>query len=154
MTLWDWAADAYAKPGAEDACLELQDGYDQNVCYLLWAAWAAGEGRLLDAETLEAGADAARAWDGVATTPLRAIRRDLNKPIPDMDDAAREALREAVKAAELQAERALMADLEALAPQAGGAPRSLEAGLVEAARVWARFTPRVQLQTLAAALSA
>ncbi|OZA82811.1 MAG: TIGR02444 family protein, partial [Caulobacter sp. 39-67-4] len=43
MTLWDWALQVYARQDVADACLSLQDAHGQNVPYLLWAAWAAGE---------------------------------------------------------------------------------------------------------------
>jgi uncharacterized protein (TIGR02444 family) len=152
--LWDWAAKAYAADGVEAACLELQDGYDQNIPYLLWAAWAAVEGRRLDGEALEAGADCARAWDAAATGALRALRRTLKKPIPDMDDAGREAVRAQVKAAELEAERRLLDQLETLAPAGTEAPLPLLTALVEAARAWSKTVPRAQLQTLTAKLSA
>jgi len=152
--LWDWAVAAYAKPGAQAACLNLQDGHDQNVPYLLWAAWAAQTGRRLDTETLEAGVDTARAWEGAAIRPLRAIRTTLKKPIPDLDDAAREAVREQIKAAELQAERRLLEGLEALAPEPEGSARPLLQALAEAARAFAPAVPRAALDTLATTLSA
>lgn len=152
--LWAWAVAAYAKPGAREACLNLQDGHDQNVPYLLWAAWAAETGRKLDAETLEAAVDTARAWDGAAVRPLRALRITLKKPIPDLDDTAREAVREQVKAVELEAERRLLEALEALAPEPNSAPRPMLQALAEAARAFSPIVPRAALDTLAATLSA
>jgi uncharacterized protein (TIGR02444 family) len=153
MRLWDWAVEAYGRPGAADAALELQDGHDQNVPYLLWAAWAASEGRPLGPDDLEAGADAARAWDAAAVRPLRAVRRQLKKPIPDLDDEAREAVRDQVKAAELYAERRLLEQLETLAPDPAGPAKPLAPALVEAARAWARVIPRAHLEALAARLA-
>lgn len=153
MRLWEWAVKAYARPEVEETCLELQDGFDQNIPYLLWAAWAASEGRRLDAETLEAGADASRAWDGAAIEPLRSLRRTLKKPIPDLEDDGREAVRAQVKAAELEAERRLLEQLEALAPRGSGAPGPVSGGLIEAARAWSRTVPRAVLEQLAAKLS-
>jgi uncharacterized protein (TIGR02444 family) len=153
MRLWDWAKTAYARDGVEEACLDLQDGYDQNIPYLLWAAWAATMGCPLDAEALEMGAETAGVWESVAVEPLRIVRRRLKKPIPDMGDAARETLREQVKAAELTAERLLLEDLETLAPQGHAEPQPLPAALVAAAKAWSDVTPRAQLQALASALS-
>ena len=153
MRLWDWAVAAYARGGVEEACLDLQDGYDQSVPYLLWAAWAAASGRALDAETLEFGGETARVWDNTAIEPLRVIRRRLKKPIPDMGDDARESLRAQVKAAELSAERLLLEDLETLAPEAKLQALPLAPALVAAAKAWSNVTPRAQLEALAAALS-
>ena len=152
MRLWDWAAAAYARAGVEEACLGLQDGYDQSVPYLLWAAWAAATGRALDAETLEAGGETARVWENAAVEPLRTIRRRLKKPIPDMGDEAREQLRDQVKTAELSAERLLLEDLETLTP-APDQPLPLAPALVAAAKAWSSVTPRGQLEALASLLS-
>lgn len=152
MRLWDWAVAAYARPGVSESCLLLQDTHAQNVPLLLWAAWCAVEGRNADEETLEAAVDTVRAWDGAAVAPLRAIRRTLKGPIPDMTDAAREAVREQIKAAELAAERALLDDLEALSPAPSGGPRPGAPALVAASKAWSRVTPRSDLEVLAAKL--
>ena len=151
--LWDWALAAYAREGVSEACLSLQDEYGQNVCLLLFAAWCARTGRRLDDETLEAAADAARAWDQAAVQPLRAVRRRLKSPVPDMEDVTRLAARQAVKAAELAAERGLLSDLEALGPTPTGAPSSDPTpALAQAARAWSRVVPRPALETLAGRL--
>ena len=60
-----------------EACLSLQDHNEQNVPLLLWAAWVAVTGRRPDEETIEAACDAARAYDTVVVSPLRAVRRTL-----------------------------------------------------------------------------
>jgi uncharacterized protein (TIGR02444 family) len=153
MRLWDWAVAAYAREGVEEACLGLQDGYDQSVPYLLWAAWAAATGRALDAETLEAGGETAKVWQNAAIEPLRVIRQRLKKPIPDMGDDARDSLRGQVKAAELSAERLLLEDLETLATEGKPQALPLAPALVAAAKAWSNVTPRAQLEALAAALS-
>lgn len=151
---WDWALTAYAAPGVQESCLQLQDAGGQNVPLLLWAAWTAATGRPLDEDAIEAACDCARAWDGVAVSPLRAIRRTLKAVNPDIDNAARESLREAVKAVELSAERCLMSGLEALAPAPSGSPIPPLGALIAVARVWSRVTPRPLLQALADRLPA
>lgn len=151
---WDWGLTAYRAPGVSEACLGLQDEAGQNVPLLLWAAWTAAIGRSLDADTIEAACDAARAWESVAVVPLRTLRRTLKKPIPDIGDAGREALRQDVKAVELAAERHLMADLEALIDSATGPPRPAVDALVAVARVWSRVVPRPALIALAERLPA
>ncbi len=152
--LWTWAIAAYDAPGVAEACLSLQDHNEQNVPLMLWAAWVAVTGRRPDEETIEAACDAARAYDTVVVAPLRAVRRTLKAPIPDVDNEHREALRQQVKALELDAERRLMLELEALAPAPSGAPRCALDGLAETAKLWARVVPRPALTTLADRLPA
>jgi uncharacterized protein (TIGR02444 family) len=157
-SLWDWAVAAYAAPGVAEACLALQDSHDQNVPLLLWAAWTADVGLAPDAETLEAACDIARAWDGVVVAPLRAIRRTLKAPVPDIDDGPRLAIRDRIKGVELEAERDLLQALEALVAGDDGATRATGRTKIDAlaatARVWAPVTPRPALTRLADALPA
>lgn len=152
--LWTWACAAYAAPGAAEACLSLQDYHDQNVPLLLWAAWTAATGRRPDEETIEAACDTARAWQTTAIAPLRAIRRTLKTPIPDLETNARLAVREQVKAAELAAERFLLHGLEALSPAPVGPARPTLDALAETARLWDRAVPRPALKALAERLPA
>lgn len=151
---WDWALKAYAAPGVQEACLRLQDGTGQNVPLLLWAGWTAATGRVLDEDAIEGACDCARAWDAAAITPLRTLRRTLRNTNPDIDNAARESLREAVKVVELAAERHLMAGLEALAPAPTSPPRPAIDALAAVARVWSRVVPRPALTMLAECLPA
>jgi len=154
MRLWDWAVRAYGAEGVSETCLTLQDVHEQNVPLLLWAAWTAATGRRPDEETFEAAADTARAWDLAAVAPLRAVRRTLKAAIPDIDDPAREAVRAQVKAVELDAERHLLAALEALAPEPDTVPQPPIAALAAAARAWGSVTPRPALVRLAERLPA
>ena len=153
MSLWDWALKAYAAPGVREALLDLQDVNEQNVCLLLWAGWAGQTGRPLDEDAFEEAADIARTWEDSVVLPLRTLRRSLKKPIPDLDPAAREAVRAEIKAVELKAERASLAALEAVAAGPAGKPAATDQALVAAARAWGGATPRVQLQSLAVLLS-
>ncbi|WP_292225693.1 TIGR02444 family protein [Brevundimonas sp.] len=154
MSLWDWAVAAYAAPDVSDACLALQDHHEQNVPLLLWSAWVAQTGRRPDEETIEAACDTARAWDSVVVAPLRAVRRTLKAPVPDIDDGPRESVRNRIKALELEAEKHLLEALEALAPPPSAAPRPAIDGLAATTRVWSRITPRPALIRLADALPA
>ena len=154
MSLWDWALTAYAADGVADACLDLQDTAGQNVPLLLWAAWCAAEGRAPDEDALEAAGDTARAWQDTAIAPLRAVRKALKPRAPDLADADREAVRAQVKAVELEAERHLLAALEALAPAPSGPPQPPISAMVAAARVWSPMTPRAGLVRLADRLPA
>ena len=152
--LWNWAVRVYASDGVSEACLHLQDAAGQNVPLLLWAAWAARTARYPDADAVEAACDIARAWQDTAIAPLRDVRRTLKGRNPDMDDADREAVRAQVKAVELEAERRLLAALEALTPAPSGSPRPLLEALVAVARQWSPTTPRAGLIQLAERLPA
>ena len=147
MSLWGWTLEAYARPGVPEACLELQDEYGQNTSYLLWAVWAEGA----DAATLQAAATAGRYWDETVLKPIRAVRRTLKARFDEVDDGAREGLREDVKAAELRAERVLMEAFEALGEHRRGGRPALEA-LKAASRAWGPPAPDEALARLARAL--
>ena len=143
---WDWILAAYERPGVPQICLRLQDEHEQNTSFLLWAVWAGIEDQAL----LERGAQAARTWDETALGPLRAVRRALKAPLAPTPDAAREGLREDVKAAELRAERVLVETLEALSGASSGA--SASDALAAASRAWGRTAPGEALAALAEAL--
>ncbi len=148
---WDWAIAAYARPGAAEACLQLQDDHAQSVPFLLWAAWAAQDGRVLSPATLALGAAVAAAWDEAAVHPLRQVRRGLKAHLLGLPDAAREAVRQQVKAVELAAERALIEALDAMTVPTGPAPMPLAESLATAGAAWSppvsaeALTPLVQI---------
>jgi uncharacterized protein (TIGR02444 family) len=146
MAIWEWALQAYARPGVPEACLRLQDEFGQNTSFLLWAVHAEAK----DPELLARAAEAARAWDATALVPLREVRRALKPPLPPVDDAAKSALREDVKALELAAERLLLETLDGLSQGLGGA-HALEA-LEAASKAWDKPAPAGALAELAAAL--
>lgn len=146
MDIWDWALAAYGRPGVPEACLALQDRHGQNTSLLLWAVWA----EVADPALLKRAAEATRAWDALALTPLRDVRRALKPPHPPVADAAREDLREDVKAAELKAERILLEALAGLGHGKGGAHAL--AALEAASAAWETSAPGEALAGLAAAL--
>ena len=152
--LWDWSVRAWGTEGVAETCLHLQDAAGQCPPLLLWAAWMAQTGRSADEETLEAACDIARAWQEAAIEPLRAVRRLLKRRNPDLEDDDREAVRAQVKAVELDAERRLLAALEALCPALSGPPRPVLEALVTVARRWSATTPRAGLTELAERLPA
>ena len=129
--IWDWALEVYARPGVEAALLDLQDRHGQCVPYLLWALWAAPE-----LETLALGADLARGWSGAVIEPLRSARRAAKAERPGLDDSGRLALREALKASELSAERLLFDGLARLATTGAGPQPSPLDRLAEAGAAW------------------
>lgn len=151
MSLWDWSLTAYGREGVADACLMLQDEHQQNIPLLLWAVWA----ETSDPRRLALGADIARRWERLTLVPLRQTRSALKPAFAGVSDAAREGLREDVKAAELRAERVLLEALEDLGGHRGGSPAL--AALEAASAVWAagatNRAPDNALAALAAALS-
>ena len=148
MRFWDWALKAYARQPVAEACLHLQDAHGQNVPWLLWAAWMAQEGRVAD---LKDAAGMMRAWDVEIGKPLRGVRRALKAPRPPVDEAAKEALRDAIKAVELKGERVLMESLEALSGEPA-TPIPVLDGLVAAAEASGDPPRRSALEKLASAL--
>lgn len=153
-SLWDWSLRVWAVSGVQTAGLDLQDAQGQNLPLLLWAAWCAQTGRSPNADDIEAACDTARVWQETTVAPLRAIRRTLKSRVPDYDDADREAIRAQVKAIELEAEKRLLAALEALAPDASDEARPVFNALVAVAREWSPITPRRSLELLAQRLPA
>ena len=149
---WDWALQAYARPGVAEDCLALQDVYGQSVPFLLWAAWAASNGREPSEAALAEGAALAQRWDAIAIGPLRQVRRALKPSDPEIGDLAHEAFRAEVKAAELKAEQLLMQALEALARARTGAACAGPV-LVRAAAAWGGTAPRGLLLDLMARLA-
>ena len=147
MSLWTWALETYALDGVPEACLALQDEHGQNTPFLLWAIWA----ETADPDLLARAAAASRAWDAVAVKPLRAVRRALKAAQPPIDDDAREALREDVKAAELHAERVLLETLAEMSGHQKGGAHALDA-LRAAAQAWGRPVSDEALAVLAEAL--
>lgn len=154
MNLWDWSLRAWAAPGVEAACLDLQDAQGQNIPLLLWAAWCAVTGRSPSEDDLDAACDTARVWQDTVVGPLRGVRRALATRIPDLDETDREAVRSQVKSLELDAERRLLAALEALSPPSVGSGKSPLPALAAVARRWSAVTPRTALALLAERLPA
>ena len=153
MSYWDWAVRVHGRDGVDHALTDLQDRHGQCVAYLLWAAWAAAEGRALDPILLSQGAALAAHWEDSATGPLRTARRELKAPAPPIADSARSALREQVRAAEFAAERLLMETLEILAPAPSGAPSGAGPAMISASRAWRKPAPDDALQALGDLLS-
>lgn len=107
--LWSFALACYARPGVEDACLELQAG-GADVCLLLCAAWLQARGIGCNAPRRQRLTRLAMPWQRQVVQPLRQLRQAW-RPCAD-EDATLRPLREKLKALELEAERALLVKLQ------------------------------------------
>lgn len=157
LSLWDQALALYARPGVEAACLALQDQTKVDVCELLWACWLERHGLTPDGDAPTYLAPI-RAWQAEMTRPLRDRRRALKELA--LTDPGLAELREALKRAELLAEREALrrlADLatggEAIRPlredDASLPERLIEAGLLQKkSPLWALQTLETQLDPL------
>lgn len=115
-SLWDFALDFYARPGVSRRLLRLQDEAGMDVCVMLWRLWLHHYG-LVPTVSAERALAEVHAWQREYTRPLRDRRRRL-KPAA-ISDPALAPLRQALKEAELLAEKAALARLEALSRQEG-----------------------------------
>jgi uncharacterized protein (TIGR02444 family) len=107
--LWSFSLSTYARPGVEPACLQLQSA-GINVCLLLCGLWLAERGVACNEHRLQQLRSVVEPWDADVVRPLRALRE--NWKVVATDDGELNALREQVKALELEAERHLLVRLE------------------------------------------
>jgi uncharacterized protein (TIGR02444 family) len=107
--LWSFSLSTYARPGVEPACLQLQSA-GINVCLLLCGLWLGERGVACNEHRLQQLRGVAEPWDADVVRPLRALR--VNWKVVAADDGELNALREQVKALELDAERHLLVRLE------------------------------------------
>ena len=110
--LWSFALSTYARPGVEAACLRLQE-QGADVCLLLCGAWLEQRGVAYKPERVQALQQMAHPWRVQVVEPLRQVRVQWRALA--QQDAQLASLREQVKTLELEAERTLLARLEALA---------------------------------------
>ncbi|UCR82027.1 TIGR02444 family protein [Pseudomonas chlororaphis] len=110
--LWSFTLKTYARPGVEEACLNLQAA-GANVCLLLCAAWLGARGVACTAQRLQQLQTLGQPWHDEVVRPLRQLRTQW-RPTANADPELA-VLREQVKALELEAERQLLLRLEALA---------------------------------------
>ena len=110
--LWSFSLTTYARPGVEQACLQLQSA-GVNVCLLLCGAWLGQRGVACNEQRLQQLRSVALAWDTDVVRPLRTLRTQWK--VGAAQDADLHALREQVKALELEAERHLFLRLESAA---------------------------------------
>lgn len=113
---WTFSLALYRSPGVPAACIALQDDCGVDVNVLLFALWLASQGRALQAHDLAQADAAVGEWREQAVRPLRAVRRFLKEAPAAANAEAAGALRDKVKAVELESERLQQEALFALKP--------------------------------------
>ncbi len=115
---WTFSLRLYGRPGVPQACLKLQDGAGVDVNVLLFLLFAASSGRAIDRRGVDALKSAMSAWTAHVVIPLRETRRALKEPPSSVEPGLAAALRERIKAVELEAERIQQETLFARFPMA------------------------------------
>lgn len=119
--LWDFAVGLYARPGVETACLELQES-GADVCLMLCGAWLEQRHVEINEERVDCLQRLARPWQADVVQPLRDLRQKWRAEA--LKDPHLAALRERLKALELDAERL---QLQRLQDACAGWPSGTEA---------------------------
>lgn len=109
--LWSFSLATYARPGVEDACLQLQTA-GVNVCLLLCGLWLEQRGASCDEQRAGQLQALTGPWDIEVVQPLRTLRMQWKARA--LDDGVLKGMREQVKALELEAERTLLSRLEGI----------------------------------------
>ena len=136
---WAFSLEVYGRPGVAPACLALQDRHGLDVNLLLFCCWAASQGVTLDQRTLAAAEEAVAGWRNQVVKPLRGLRRRLKRDMEGFPAAETAALREKVKAVELDAERLEQTRLEQQLPPARETAESGPVLAVRALRLYFRL---------------
>lgn len=123
---WTFSLGVYDEPGVAAACLSLQDRHDGgqhglDVNLLLFCCWAGRCGRMIMPAEMASLIAAAEPWQQEVVRPLRSVRRWL-KAQETVPAEEADALREQVKAQELEAERLEQDLLHRTLPLSSGFP--------------------------------
>ena len=102
---WRFSLHFYRQAGVSDACIALQDDCGVDVNLLLFLFWLASDGRRLATDEVKKLDDNVRDWRNLTIIPIRDTRRKLKGAKTFVDPAKQEALRDKVKAVELEAEK-------------------------------------------------
>ena len=102
---WRFSLALYSQPGVPPACLALQDKHGVDVNVMLYGLWLATQGRMLSSGDMERIDAAVGPWRSEVVVPLRGVRRVLKEPADAFATPETAALRDRIKAVELEAER-------------------------------------------------
>lgn len=102
---WRFSLTFYRSPGVPNACIVLQDSHGLDVNVMLFALWLGSQGRAISAADIKDADAAVRDWREQVVVELRGVRRFLRNPPAVIDGATASALRDKVKAVELESER-------------------------------------------------
>ena len=102
---WRFSLKFYGQTGVSDACIALQDGCGVDVNLLLFLFWLASERQELSADEVKKLDATIKSWRELTIIPIRDTRRKLKGAKTFVDPAKQEALRDKVKAVELEAEK-------------------------------------------------
>jgi uncharacterized protein (TIGR02444 family) len=128
--LWQFSLAVYARPGVAETCVTLQDQWDVNVNPLLWLLWLEDRGVSVDTALLSRAEEAIADWDKTLVQALRQLRRQVNGRVHAKGALGITALGDcyqALKMAELQAERVTQTILLGLLPMTPRQPASSKA---------------------------
>lgn len=114
--LWQGMLDLYSAPGIPEACVSLQDACEADVLLLLTAALLTRSEQQLTPDLADSLVAATAEWRHEVVLPLRALRRRWRGRL------AAAALRERVKALELEAERSQVGLLQSALEAASALP--------------------------------
>jgi uncharacterized protein (TIGR02444 family) len=117
--LWRFSLGFYARPAVCTACLALQETGGADVNVLLFLLWLAGARRMLDAAQLDLALRATRDWQTGVIAVLRDLRLHMKEHSFGVSLYGADAVREHVKAVELEAERLEQEKLYAFAAEPG-----------------------------------
>jgi uncharacterized protein (TIGR02444 family) len=102
---WRFSLKFYGQSGVSDACIALQDGCGIDVNLLLFLFWLASERQALSPDEVKKLDATIKSWRELTIIPIRDIRRKLKGAKTFVDPAKQEALRDKIKAVELEAEK-------------------------------------------------
>jgi uncharacterized protein (TIGR02444 family) len=102
---WRFSLNFYRQPGVSDACIALQDDCGVDVNLLLFLFWLASDGQMVAPSEVKRLDDKVRDWRNLTIIPIRDTRRKLKGAATLVEAGKQEALRNKVKAVELEAER-------------------------------------------------
>jgi uncharacterized protein (TIGR02444 family) len=102
---WRFSLKYYGQAGASEACIALQDDCGVDVNLLLFLFWLASERQTLSADEVKKLDATIKSWRELTIIPIRDTRRRLKGAKTFVDPAKQEALRDKIKAVELEAEK-------------------------------------------------